>query len=91
MFGLILTMFVVLLISIDDVSNYTKCVSVGNQKCMTQPILTNVRPNEYNQQLCYHPFAVNLDRCVGSFNTLNNQSNKYVFQKKTRFKSKHLT
>ena len=82
MFGLILTMFVVLLISIDDVSNYTKCVSVGNQKCMTQPILTNVRPNEYNQQLCYHPFAVNLDRCVGSFNTLNNQSNKYVFQKK---------
>ena len=91
MFGLIVTMFVVLLISIDDVSNYTKCVSVGNQKCMTHPILTNVRPNEYNQQLCYHPFAVNLDRCVGSFNTLNNQSNKVCVPKKTRFKSKHLT
>ena len=84
MFGFILTMFVVLLISIDDVSNYTKCVSVGNQKCMTQPILTNVRPNEYNQQLCYHPFAVNLDRCVGSFNTLNNQSNKVCVPKKNK-------
>ena len=26
-------------------SNYTKCMSLGNQKCMIQPTLTNLHPN----------------------------------------------
>ena len=33
-------------------------------------------PNEYSQEFQYHPFAVKLDRCVGSCNTLNDLSNK---------------
>ena len=43
---------------------------------MIQPTLINLHPNEYNQQLHYYPYAVKLDRCVGSRNTLNDLSNK---------------
>ena len=39
--------------------------------CMTQSTLINLHPNKYTQRLRYYPFAVNLDRCVGSCNTLN--------------------
>ena len=45
MFGLIKKMLVELLTSIVSISNYTKCVSLSNQKCMTQPSLTNLHPN----------------------------------------------
>ena len=38
---------------------------------MTQPTLINLHANEYSQELHYYPFAVNLDRFVGSCNTLN--------------------
>ena len=31
----------------------------------------NLHSNEYSQELHYSPFAVKLDRCVGSWNTLN--------------------
>ena len=43
---------------------------------MTQPPLTNLYPNEYNQELHYYPFVVNVKRCVESCNTLNDLSNK---------------
>ena len=43
---------------------------------MTQSTLINLHPNEYSQRLHYYPFVVNLDRCVGSCNTLNELSNK---------------
>ena len=43
---------------------------------MIQPTLINLHPNEYNQQLHYYPYAVKLDRCVGSCNTLNDLSKK---------------
>ena len=42
---------------------------------MTQSTLINLHPNEYNQELHYHPFEVKLDRCVGSCNILNDLSN----------------
>ena len=56
---------------------------VGNQKCMTQPTLINLHPNEYNQEFHYYPFAVKLDRCAGSCNTLNDSSNKVCVPNKT--------
>ena len=31
--------------------------------------------DEYSQGLHYHPLAVNLDKCFGSCNTLNDLSN----------------
>ena len=34
-------------------------------------ILINLHHNEYTQRLHHYPFSVNLDRFVGSSNTLN--------------------
>ena len=60
-----------LLTGLVNASNHTKCVSLTNQKCTTQPTLINWHLNDYTQELHYYPFAVNLDRCVRSCNTLN--------------------
>ena len=76
MFGLIEKMFIRLLTSTVSASNHTKCILLSNQKCMAQPTLINVHLNEYSWELHYNPFAVKLDRCVGSCNTLNDSSNK---------------
>ena len=75
-----------LLTSIVNASNHTKCVSLSNQKCEIQPSLINLHPNEYRQELHDYLFVVKLDRCVGSCNTLNDLSNKVCNPKKTRFK-----
>ena len=50
---------------------------------MTHPTLINLHPNEYSQGLRYYPFAVNLDRCVGSFNILDDLSNRVCALNKT--------
>ena len=76
-------MFIVLLTSIINASNHTKCVSLSNQNYEIQPTLINLHPNEYSQKLHYYPFAVNLDKYVGSCNTLNDLSNKACVQNKT--------
>ena len=75
MLGFLNKIFIGLVTSIVNASNHTKCVSSSNQKCTTQPTLINLHPNQYTQGLRYYPFAVNLDRCVGSYNTLNDLSN----------------
>ena len=48
--GIIKKKFVVLLISAVNASNHTKCVSLNNQSCMTQPTLINLHSNEYSQE-----------------------------------------
>ena len=40
-----------------------------------QPIFIKLHPNKYGQEFQYYPFAVQLDRCVRSCNTLNGLSN----------------
>ena len=50
---------------------------------MIPPMLLNLHPNEYSQELHFYPFAVKLERCVGSCNTLNNFSNKVFAPNKT--------
>ena len=50
---------------------------------MIQPTLINLHTNEYSQEFKYNPFAVKLDRCVGSCNTLNDLSNKVCVPNKT--------
>ena len=42
MFGFFKKMFVVLSTSIVNGYNQTKCVSLNNQQCMTQPTLINL-------------------------------------------------
>ena len=84
MFGLIKKIFIGLLTDLDNGFNHTKCVSLSNQKCMTHPTLINLHPNEYSQKFHYYPFAVKLDRCGGSCNTLNDLSNKVCVLNKTK-------
>ena len=50
---------------------------------MTQSTLIDLYPNEYSQEFHYYPFAVKLDRSVGSCNTLNDSSNKVCIPNKT--------
>ena len=83
MFRLIKKIFMGLSISIVNASNHRKCISLSNQKCMIQPILINLHPDEYSQELHYSPFAVKLHRCLGSYNTLNDLSNKVCVPNKT--------
>ena len=71
MFGLINKILIALLTAIVSPSNFKKCVSLSNQKCIIQPTVINLHPNEYSQEFQYYPFAVKLDRCVGSCNTVN--------------------
>ena len=83
MLGIIKIMFIVLLSSIVNASNYTKCVSWSNQKCTIQLTFINLHPNEYSQELHYYQFSVKLDRCAGRCNTLNDISNKVSVPNKT--------
>ena len=46
--------------SIVNASNHTKCVSLSNQKYITQSTLISLHPNEYNQEFHYHSFFVKL-------------------------------
>ena len=59
MLGLIKKIFIILLSNIVNGSNHTQCISLSNQKCMTQPTLVNLHPNEYTQELHYYPFRLN--------------------------------
>ena len=83
MFELIKKIFIGLLTGILSATNHTKGMSLSNQKCMTQPTLINLHPNEYSQEFHYYPFAVKLDRCVGSCNALNDLSNKVCVPNRT--------
>ena len=56
---------------------------MSNQKCMIQPTFINLHPNEYSQEFHYYLFTVKLDRPFGSFNTLNDLSNKLCVPNKT--------
>ena len=56
----------------------------------TQPTLINLHTNEYSQGLCYYPFAVNLNRLVGSCNTLNGLSNRVCVPNKTEDLNLHV-
>ena len=83
MFGLIKKIYIGLLIGLVNGSNHTKFVSLSNQKRQIQPTLINIHPNECSQEFHYYSFAVKLDRCVGSCNTLNDLSNKVFIANKT--------
>ena len=50
-----------------------------------QPIFINLHSNEYSQELHYYLFAVKLDKCVGSCNTLNDLYNKVCVPNKTEY------
>ena len=76
MLGLIKKIFYGLLTDIVSVSNHIKCMTLTNQKGMTQPTLINLHPNEYSQK--FHS-----QECVGCCNTLNDLPNKVSTPNKT--------
>ena len=84
MFGLIKKIFIALLTGLVNESNHTRCVSLNNQKRMTQPNLINLHLNEYSQKFNYYLLAFKLDRCLGSCNTLNDLPNKVMLQIKQK-------
>ena len=53
------------------------------QKCLIQPTFISFHPNDYSQEFNYYPFAVKLDKCVGSCNTLKEFSRKVCVPNKT--------
>ena len=83
MFGFIKKTFLGLVTGIISASNHTECVSISNQKRMTQPTLINLHPNEYSQELHHYPFGVKLDSCLGNCNTPNELFNKVCVPNKT--------
>ena len=50
---------------------------------MIQPTLINLDPNECKQEFHYYPFAIKLDKSVGSCNTPNDWSKKVCVPNKT--------
>ena len=79
MFGIIKNMFIVLSTSTVNASNHIRYESLSNKEI--QPTLISLHLNEYGQELHYYPFAVKLDRCVGSCNTLDDLPNKVFVPK----------
>ena len=49
-----------------------------------------LHPNEYSQELQYYPFVVKLHKCVESYNTLNDLSNKVCAPNKTEDLNLHV-
>ena len=84
MFEIIRKMFIILLTSIVNASNNTKCVSLSDQKCEIQPTFINLYPDEYSHKFHYYPFTVTLYKCVGSCNNLNDLSDKVCVQMKRK-------
>ena len=57
---------------------------------MTQPFHINLHPNKYIQGLRYYQFAVNLDKCIGSCNTLSDLPNRVFVPNKTENLNLHI-
>ena len=89
MFRLIKKIFLELITSVVNVYYHTKCIALSIQKLMNQPTLINLHPTGCSQESLYYPFPVELDRSVGSCNTLNGLFNK-VYVPNRRFKSKYV-
>ena len=64
------------LVNIANVFNFTTCISLNNQPCITQPTLLGLNPGKYNRNLHYYPFIVNLNKCNGSYNSLDDPSGR---------------
>ena len=82
-FGLFKKKFIGLLTGLVNRSSHIKCVSWIKKKCTTQPTLISLHPNEYIQEFHNYPFAVKLDRSVGSCNTVNDLSSTVCIPNKT--------
>ena len=51
---------------------------------MTQSTFIDLHPNEYIEGFPYYPFEVNLDKCLGICNAMNDLSNKICVSNKRK-------
>ena len=81
MFKFIKKGFIVLLVCYCVVSGSfaTKCISLNNEPCLVRPILIDLNQNEFH----YYLFMVNLNRCNGYCNTLDDPSGRIYVPNKT--------
>ena len=56
-----------------------ECVSVVKQKCMPRPKILNV--NEGIGEVLFYPYNVLVNKCSGSFDTLDNPMSKICVPK----------
>ena len=75
--------FTASLVTMVNVSNFAACIYLSNQSWMTRLTLFDLNPDEDNQGLCYYQFMVDLGRCNGSCNTLDDTSGKTCVPSKT--------
>ena len=80
---LIKKIFIRLVTSILSAANHKKCESLRNQKCLTQPTLISLHPDEYSQELHYYLFAAKQDGCTGNFYTLDDLSDNVCVSPET--------
>ena len=59
--------------------NALECLSLINRKCMPRPKILNV--NEGIGEALFHPYNVLVDKCSGSFDTLDNPMSKICIPK----------
>ena len=57
----------------------TKCESLNNEPCMIRPTLVDLNLVWLN----YYPFMVRLDKCSGSFNSVDDLSSNICVRQKT--------
>ena len=63
----------------------TKCTALNNQTCFTRPTVIDLNSDENNQGLHHYPFMVNLGRCNGSCNTLDDLLSRISYLNKTEY------
>ena len=57
-----------------------KCVSLNNESCVSRPTLIDSNPIELN----YYPFMINLNKCFGSYNTVDYLSTEVCVPSKAK-------
>ena len=58
----------------------TKCVTLNNEQCITQPFLIDLNPVE----LKYYPFMISLHKCSESCNSVDDLSTEICVPSKTK-------
>ena len=58
----------------------SKCVSLNNEPCMISPSLIDLNPIK----LSYYRFIINLDKCNGSCNAVDDLSTKIYFSREAK-------
>ena len=62
-------------INVSDYTNHNLWL-YNNQPCISRPTLIDLNIDEHKQGFCYNSFMINLGRCNGSCNTLDNSSGR---------------